>query len=146
MAFSGFVLVICSIWSIFEKFKYSYRKRLFVIFILSSFPAIILQLPSLQTDLIVGGLVICAFALYLDKSFFFSSLAIALAMGTKSTGVICALSFIILIILYEKLIEKRKDFKNIKNFFVFLTINFLIFSSYNYILNFIQFHHPLLIL
>lgn len=143
LSFFSFLLTIFSMWNIFEKFKFSYRKRLYAIFLFSSLSAIIIQMPSLQTDLLVGSLLLCAFSLFISNEIFFSSLSLAIAMGTKSTGVISILSFIILIILYEKLIEKRENLKNIKHFILFLIINFLVFSSYNYILNLLQFNNPL---
>lgn len=143
LSFFSYLLTIFSMWNIFEKFKFSYRKRLYAIFLFSSLSAIIIQMPSLQTDLLVGSLLLCAFSLFISKEIFFSSLALAIAMGTKSTGVISVFSFIILIILYEKLIEKKENLANIKRFILFLIINFLIFSSYNYILNILQFNNPL---
>ena len=108
VSYCGFILTICSMWNIFDKFKFAYRKRLYAIFLFSSFSAIIIQMPSLQTDLLVGSLLICAFSLYLRKSFYFSSLSLALAMGTKSTGIIAVFAFLTSVMLYEILINKNK--------------------------------------
>ncbi len=143
VSFSAFILIICSLWSVFEKFKFSFRKRLYAIFLLSSLSAIIIQMPSLQTDLLVGALLICAFSLYIKNSIYFSSLSLALAFGVKSTGVIALVAFFASIILYEVLINKNKNFSKIKKFGLLLVMNFLIFSSYNYFLNLFQFHNPL---
>lgn len=139
----AFLLTVLSMWNIFEKFKFSYRKRLYAIFLFSSLSAVILQITSLQTDLLVGSFLICAFALFIRKSIYFSSLSLALVMGIKSTGVIAVLAFFVSIILYEILIEKNKKLPNTKKFALFLPINFLIFSSYNYFLNLIDFQNPL---
>lgn len=143
VSFCAFVLAICSMWSVFEKFKYSFRKRLYAIFILSSLSSIIIQMPSLQTDLLVGSLLLCAFTLFIRKSIYFSSLSLALAMGVKSTGIIAVFAFFVLIILHEILIEKDKKIFKVKSFALYLILNFLIFSSYNYFLNFLHFHNPL---
>ena len=143
LSFTAFVLTICSMWDIFEKFKFAFRKRLYAIFIFSSLSAIIIQMPSLQTDLLVGSLLLCAFSLYIKNNIYFSSLSLALAMGVKSTGIISILGFVILIFLYEKLIEKKNIYSRLKKFFICLTFNFIIFSSYNYILNLFHFHSPL---
>jgi len=143
VSFCAFILIILSMWNISEKFKFSYRKRLFAIFIFSSFSNVIIQMPSLQTDLVVGSLLICAFSLFIFDKVYFSSLALALAMGTKSTGIMAILAFFVLIFLYEKLIEKNKKSLKTKKVALFLPLNFLIFSSYNYILNLIHFHNPL---
>lgn len=143
VSFCAFILTICSAWSIFEKFKFAWRKRIFAIFLFSSLSAIIIQIPSLQTDLLVGSFLICAFALFIKNSIYFSSLCLALVMGIKSTGVVAVLAFFVSIVLYELLIEKNKKLDKTKKFAIFLPINFLIFSSYNYFLNLAHFHSPL---
>ena len=143
VSFCSFVLLVFSLWSVFEEFKFSFRKRLYAIFLLSSLSAIIIQMPSLQTDLLVGSLLACAFALYIKDSIYFSSLSLALALGVKSTGVVGAVAFFVSIILYEILINKNKDFSKFKRFSLFLILNFFVFSSYNYFLNLAHFHSPL---
>lgn len=143
VSYFAFILTICSMWSIFEKFKFAFRKRLYAIFLFSSLSAIIIQMTSLQTDLLVGSLLICAFSLFINKSIYFSSLSLALAMGTKSTGIVAVFGFLVLIILYEILIDKNQKITNAKKFILFLPINFLIFSSYNYFLNLAHFNNPL---
>lgn len=143
LSFCAFILVICSIWNIAEKFKFAYRKRLFAIFIFSSLASVIIQIPSLQTDLLVGSLLLSALALFAWDKIYFSSLALAIAMGTKSTGLIGLLGFFTLIILYEILIEQNKKLSKVKTFVLFLPINFLVFSSYNYFLNLAHFHNPI---
>jgi len=143
LSFSAFILTIFSMWNIFEHFKYSYRKRLYAIFIFSSLSAIIIQMPSLQTDLVVGSLLLCAFSLYIKNNIYFSSLSLAISMGVKSTGVMACIAFIASVILFEKLIEKNNNWNKIKLFFIYLVINFLFFSSYNYFLNLFHFHNPL---
>ena len=142
VSFCAYILALCSMWSVFEEFKFAWRKRIFAIFLFSSFSAVILQIPSLQTDLLVGSLLICAFALFIKNSIYFSSLSLALAMGTKSTGVIAVLAFFVLIIFYEVYIEKNKQLNKTKKFALILPLNFFIFSSYNYFLNLIHFHNP----
>lgn len=78
LSHSSFIVFILSFWQILEKLKFCYRKRLFAIFVFSSFSSIIVQISSLQTIL---------------------------------------------------------------TFILFFIINFTVFSSYNYISNFIQFHN-----
>ncbi len=143
VSYLSYILTIFAGWQIFEKFKYSFRKRLFAIFIFSSLSAIIIQIPSMQTNILIGALLISSLSLFLSnskKSLYFSSLALSLAIGTKTTAIISLFGFFILIIFYEILIDKNKELKKTKFFTVCLIINFIIFASYNYILNFIQFH------
>lgn len=143
LSFCSFFLAIFSMWGIFEKFKFAFRKRLYAIFIFSSLSAIIIQIPSLQTDVTVGAFLLLAFYLFINKSNYFSSLSLAILMGIKSTGVVALFGFFVAIILYKLLIEKTKDFSQIKSFILFLILNFFIFSSYNYFLNFFHYHNPL---
>ena len=56
----------------------------------------------------------------------------------KSTGVMGSIPIVI-----WYLIELRKDINSFIKFFLFLIINFLILSSYNYWLNFVNYNHPL---
>ncbi len=146
LSYFSYLFVVFAGFKIAQNFKFSYRKILFAIFLFSSLPAIIIQTSSMQTDIVVGALLIVSFALYLSKSksdLFFSSLSLAIALGTKSTAVMALFAFLILIIGYEILIEKDKKLSKLKLFLPFLILNFLIFSSYNYILNLIHFHNPI---
>ncbi|MBQ2983731.1 MAG: hypothetical protein IJD57_02925 [Candidatus Gastranaerophilales bacterium] len=146
LSYFSYIFVIFAGFKIALNFKFSYRKILFAIFIFSSLPAIIIQTSSMQTDIVVGALLIVSFALFLGKQktdIFFSSLSLALSLGVKSTAVMALAAFFVLIIGYEILIEKNKKLSKLKLFIPFLILNFLIFSSYNYILNIIQFHNPL---
>ncbi len=142
LSYFAYILSICSLWSVFEEFKFSFRKRLYALFLFSSLSAIIIQAQSMQTDIVVGALLISAFALFIKNKLYFSSLALSLALGVKSTGFISLFGFFIVLFLYEKLITKKVNYKKLIHFSLQLFINFLIFSSYNYILNFIHFGNP----
>lgn len=142
ISFFALFINIISGWNILEQFKFSYRKRLYSIFLFTSLSAIIIQSSTLQTDLFTGSLILSSYALFLKskKYIYFSSLAFAIALGVKSTSFICLGSFLVLIYLSELLINKNKNFNKLKLFILFLILNFIIFSSYNYILNYIQFN------
>lgn len=140
LSYFSFILTVCAMWNIFEKFKYSYRKRLYAIFIFSSFSAVIVQMQSLQTDIVVGSLFITSLALFINDFVLFSALALAIAMGVKTTAIIGFIPFLTVLILYEIFVEKNKKINKIKKFLVYLVPLFLIFSSYNYILNYIRYN------
>ncbi len=142
VSYFSYFLVLISGSKIMEKFKISYRKRLFSIFLFSSLAGVIIQMSTLQTDLIVGGLYLSSLALFLENkksSIFFSSLAFALALGVKTSSLTMFFSLILIFVLIEILFEKNKNLTKTKTFFLFLILNFLLFSSYNYILNYLQF-------
>ncbi len=142
-SFVGYFLSIISIYNILGLLGYSTRKKLWVIFIISSFSSVIVQVSSTETDIIIAGLILSSiflfwYAIKHDKKIpvFMSSLAYALAIGTKTTSLI-ALPGVGLFLL--ALCFYFKKYKPLALFLGFGIINFLIFSAYNYILNYIQF-------
>lgn len=145
-AFAGFILAMCGIYNILSLLKFSMRKKLWVIFITCSLSSVIAQITSTETDMIIAGLILSAIYLfwYGLKSkriipIFMSSLAYALAAGTKTTALItvpgCAIGFLALAYYYDK----KEYYKPILKFIGFGILNFIIFSSYNYVLNFLDF-------
>lgn len=145
-AFVGYLLSIISIYNILGLMGYCVRKRLWVIFIISSFSSVIVQVSGTETDIIIAGLITsCIFLFWYalkhnEKTpVFMASLAYALALGTKTTSII-AIPGVGLILL--ALCFNYKKYKPLGAFLGFGLLNFLIFSSYNYILNLIHFHSP----
>lgn len=144
LSYCSFVFYVLALWQVLEKFKFCFRKRFFAIFIFSSFASVIIQIPSLQTDVVVGSLLMISLCLFLKDTkilTYFSSLSLAIALGVKSTAAMSLLGFFVLLILIEKQTNKKIDYKKFLFFFVSLILNFIIFSSYNYINNYIHFHN-----
>lgn len=145
-SFAGYFLSAISIYGILSLIGFSTRKKLWTLFILSSFASVIVQSSGTETDIIVAGLVISSLYLYWSalksgrmSEIFMSSLAYALAIGTK-TPAILAIPAIACGMLGLSYYYKKKNFY--KPFLLFLgfgLINFLLFASYNYILNFIDY-------
>lgn len=137
LQFFSYFLLIGSSYKIMELLKIDFIKRIWAILIFSSFPAIIIQTSSSQTDLCLASLF--AFSFYLVLSYknkpenhllYFASLASGIAFGVKTSAFFMVAPLFIWFIFILK-----KDF--IK-FFLFFMINFLVFSSYSYILNYIS--------
>ena len=131
--FSYFAIIFC-IWQILGHFKFSIRKKIFSIFLFSSLASLIVEMSCLQTDIVVGALFISSYTLFLKKNNFLSTLSLALALGVKTTAIVMLLPYLLMLFLLRK-----KDFLK---YILYLSLNFLIFSSYNYILNYIQFDNP----
>ncbi len=145
-SFVGYILSIVSLYSILGLMGFCTRKKLWAVFILSSFASVIVQISGTETDVIVAGLVTSSIFLYwhalkngTKMPIFISSLAYALAIGTKTPALMAipgvGLLFLILSIKYKN----REFYKPLLLFLGFGLLNFLIFASYNYILNFIYF-------
>lgn len=150
ISFFGYIGAIFSIYNILEYFKFSQRKILWTIFIVSSFASVIAEISSSETDILLAGLVLSSITLFLYSlkkinytMLFFASLAYAIAIGTKTPAII-AFPAVFLALSYFSYQEHKKDFhKPLIIFLALLFLNFLIFASYNYVLNFIDFGNPL---
>ena len=139
--FSYFLLIISS-FKIMEFYEIDFNKRIWSILIFSSFAGVISQISSTQTDLLVGSLLTTSFYLILEfkkqnklNFLYFASLSMAISFGVKSTGIIASIPLLIWYIFILK--------KEFIKYFLFLILNFSIFSSYNYILNLINYSSPL---
>lgn len=145
-AFSGYILSILSLYGVLRILKFSMRVRLWCIFMLSSFAGVIVQSTGTETDMIVAGLVFSSIYLYWTAlkekrivPVFFSALAYALALGTKSTAFMAVPGVGLFMIGLGVYYRKKEFYRLFLLFLIFGTLNFLIFSFYNYVLNFINY-------
>lgn len=145
-AFAGYVLSVISLYSFLEINGFCIRKRLWVLFLFTSLAGVVVESSGIETDIIIGGLVLASMALFLFgakfnkiESIYFSSLAVILAVGAKTSAffVLPAISLIFLCILLKY--QREKFVKFIGLFVLFSLVNFIVFSAYNYVLNFIEF-------
>ena len=150
ISFIGYIASVFCIFNILEYFNFTKRRILWSIFILSSFASVIVEITSLETDVLIAGLVLSSITLFLYalkerkiSMLVFSALSYALAMGTKSPAVIAFPGAFLLMSYFAYKSEKKEFYKPLLAYLVFLFITFMIFSSYNYILNFIDFGNPL---
>ncbi|MBS6602862.1 MAG: hypothetical protein KH301_03770 [Brachyspira sp.] len=145
-SFSGFILAITALFGILTNLGLSLRKRLWVLFITSSFASVIVQISGTETDIIVAGLVLASIYLYwhalkVDSkvSILMSALAYALAIGTKTPALILVPG-VGLWMLAISFYYKKKDFYKPFLWFLLFSIGcFFLVGAYNYILNFIDY-------
>lgn len=145
-AFVGYLLFLINTYHIFKFIGYSMRRTLWTLFIMSSFASVVVMVSGTETDLIIAGLITTSIYLFTDAirnksdntTLFMASLAYALAIGTKTPAIICIPA---IACLFVYLSYKHKDFKTLLKFIGFGVINFVIFSSYNFIFNFIDYGH-----
>lgn len=142
-SFLGYIISVIALFSIMGYLKFSYRRRLWVIFIISSFASVFTQISGTETDLIITSLVLSSIYMFwtglkTDKKIplFMSALSYALATGTKTTSLIMipGVGFLMIFLCFN-----HKKFKPFLLFLGYGILNFIIFSSYNYILNFIDY-------
>ncbi len=143
ISYFGFFLSIASLYKFMQLAGFSMRKTLWSIFVLSSFASIIVQVSGTETDVLTASLILSSIVLFWISlkeenkiSLTYSAIAYALAIGVKTTAIIAipAVAIIMLFLAY-----KLKAYKNFGLFCLLFIANFVVFSSYNYILNFIDF-------
>src|SRR5574344_107915 len=145
-SFVGYIISMISTFTFLDFMQYSMRNKLWGIFILSSFASVIVQASSTETDIIIAGLVSSSllmfwYAIKNDKliPLFMSALSYALAIGTKTPSLFAIPAIGIAMIIISTHYRKKEFYKPLLLFLGFGIVNFLIFSSYNYILNFIDY-------
>lgn len=146
VSFSGFMLALASLWGILSNISLSLRRRLWVILILASFSSVIVQISGTETDIIIAGLVLASMYLFWENlkkenkpAIFMSALSYALAVGTK-TPAIMLIPGVGLWMFAMSVYYKKKDFyKPLLIFLSYGLFNFILFSSYNYVLNFVNY-------
>lgn len=144
-----YINAIYVIYNLLGELGFCRRKRLWSVFVFSAFPLIYVESSLPGGDLWTGSLILTCIYLFVcsckyNKNilFFFSALSYALALGVKTTAVIMLPSVLFILFLFAFLYGKNNVKVNILKFCGFLILNFVLFSSYNYILNFIDFSNP----
>ncbi|MBQ8887577.1 MAG: glycosyltransferase family 39 protein [Candidatus Gastranaerophilales bacterium] len=147
-SYISYIVGIYLVYNLLKEIGTTTRRRLWSIFVISSFVLLFVEMYTPCADLFIGVLILACIYLFLkackyddNKALFFSALSYALAVGTKTTSIIAIPSvFIVLLIIAYK--YRKNVTKQILTFGLMFFINFIIFASYNYILNFIQFSNP----
>lgn len=149
-SFLGYFASLFSLYNILALFRFSERKKLWSVFILSSFASLIAEASSIETDVIIGGLILSSILIYLTaikerkiSLIFFASLAYGLAIGTKTPSLIAFPGFFMLIAYFSYRKMGKEFLKPLSAFLIFLFFNFLIFGSFNYFLNWIDYGNPM---
>ena len=145
--FIGYITSIYVLYNFLGDLGYCRRKRIWSVFVFSSFVLIGIMAYTPYSDVFAGALLFSAIYLFYlnckeknNTTLYFSTLALALAIGTKTTAI---MSLPAIGILFLFLANKYNNFKVIKNYSIFFIINFLVFSSFNYILNSINYGNPI---
>ena len=149
-SYISFINILYVVYHLLSLFKVSVRKRIWSIIVFSSFAIIGHMISVPCADIFIGALLLSGlylFFLYAKNNslivLYFSSLATALAFGSKTTAIMAYPSIVFLMIAFLVLYKFGLKKKTIVYYSLFLILNFLVFSSYNYILNFIQFANPI---
>ncbi|MDD3014852.1 MAG: hypothetical protein PHC34_14210, partial [Candidatus Gastranaerophilales bacterium] len=137
------------LFSFLSYLKISTRRILWTVFILASFPAVIIESMSCQTNLIIALLLMSSLYLFIygvkendKKSVIFSAISYSIALGTKNTAFLFLPVFGIMycLISFNKL--KYNFYKPLLLFILSIIPACLLLGSYNYFLNGIDYGNP----
>ncbi len=149
-SYISYLGLIYIIYNLLKEINFTVRQRLWSIFVLSSFALIAVEMYTPCADMFIGALILGGIYLYIKSvkyenklALYFSSLAFALSAGTKTTAIIAIPSVLFILITITYVYRKGNIKKYFLLFSLYFFINFLIFASYNYILNIIQFLNPI---
>ena len=145
-SFIGYGISVITLYNLLAFFGFSERKKLWSIFIYSSLSCIIAEASSIETDVLLGSLVLAGMFIYIFaikekrlSPIYFASLAFALAFGTKTPALIAFPACFVVLWYFSYKYCRKESYKPLLTFLFFLLVNFLVFSSYNYFLNYIQY-------
>jgi len=147
-----FVSFLGSLWvlsSFLSYIKISKKRILWAVFIFASLPAIILQSSSSQNDFTLGFFLFASLYLFIygirekeKSSLVMSAMALGISIGIKGSVFMFLPALAVIYTIVAAQSEKKQFYKPLL-FYGILTFLFFIFlSSYNYILNYREFHNP----
>ena len=145
--FFGFVNTVVVLYCLLGELGFCIRKRLWTVFVFSSLAFVVIETTTCDTNMFTGSLILTAMYLFYCAAkykknilLFVSALALAISCGVKTTAIIALPSAALCMIMVAVSFEGKKFYKTLLKFVFFFLVNFLIFSSYNYILNFINYN------
>lgn len=145
----AYILFLVGLRGLFRELKFSVKTFIWVAFIVTSMPAVMFSISGTESNTAIAALIISAIYLFLYAvkrnkilPIYFSSLLYALAMGTKTPAIMAAFSILLIASVIAFIYRKKDFYKPVLICGSFLIFNFIIFASYNYILNFIDFGNP----
>ena len=149
-SYIGLINIIYVVYHLLGELRFCRRKRLWTVYILCAFSIIGVMAYTPLSDLFTGSLLLTAVYLFLvfcknntKTDLYFSSLSLVLAFGTKTTALIAIISLCVIFYILLNHYKKGNKWKVFILFIFFAVINFVIFSGYNYLLNFLQFSNPI---
>jgi len=141
-------LFICafSIYGFSRLLHLSEKNAFFNALIFFSFPIIVMQATTTQTDLFVAAIISCAFYFLAlafqqkeQKFLALSALAIALALGSKQTAFFLLPGYLLTFLALW--LKKRKEIPHaMRTFLLSMLLFFLVFGSLTYLVNFSYYH------
>lgn len=145
----SFVLFLGAARAFLRELNVSMKVSLWTIFAVTSMYNVMFTVSSTETNLTIVAFIVSSLYLFLygvknDKKIplYFATLAYGLAIGTKTPSVQMLPAFFVTCCVISYCYKKKDFYKPLLFCGGFLVLNFLIFGSYNYILNILEFGNP----
>ena len=145
-SYIGFLGGIYVIFNLLKELGFSLRRSFWSILAFSAFALVGIEAVTPCSDLVVGTLILSSIYLFListkhnDKlALVFSAVSYAAALGAKTTAFMCLPAVVVLFGVICVVYYKKQNIKNLFKFLLYLAVFFVVFSAYNYILNYLQF-------
>lgn len=145
-SFLSYLLFVAALRGFLKILGFSLKTFLWVFFGISAMQNVMFAITGTETNIAIAALVLASLFLFIDAvknnkiiPLYFSSLLFALAVGVKTPALLAAPAVFLVLAASAYLYKKKNCYKPLGIFAVLFVLNFLIFSSYNYILNFIDF-------
>lgn len=147
IAFLGYLNTIVVLYCLLGEIGFCVRKRLWTVFVFSGLAFVVIETPSCDTNMFAGTLVLSALYLFYcglkyekNTLLFISSLSLAIGCGVKTTVMIAGPAAALMLLCFSIFFRGKEFYKPMLKFSAFFLLNFLLFSSYNYILNYIDYN------
>ncbi|MCR5260275.1 MAG: hypothetical protein K6C94_00370 [Candidatus Gastranaerophilales bacterium] len=149
-SFLSYLLFVAGLRGLFLELKISAKTSLWTILAVTAMQNVMFAVTGTETNIAIAALMILSVYLFLigargmtKKYLFIASLLYALAVGTKTPALQAFPMFFLVLSVIAFLQHKKNFYKPILIFGAFAALNFILFASYNYVLNFIDFGNPL---
>ena len=144
--FCGTGLFLTALYGLLSEVTTSLRRKLWVVFIAAAIPFVLVRFTGLDTGVLISALVMCSMYLYMrfmkerdDFMCFMAALALALGVGTKTTVIMLMPALGLWLLWYSFYTIKKDFYRPLIKFAIYFIVSFILFASYNYILNFINY-------
>lgn len=149
-SFVAYLTGVFVLYNFIRELKFSVNTAIWTVIIFSSLASVTVEASSTEIDLILGVLILTAVFLFLKAAkykdnicLYFSALSYSLAIGVKTPAIIMIPGFLFFLLTCVSFYNRKNAKDILLKYLFFVVVNFLIFSSYNYILNFIHFGNPM---
>ncbi|MBQ2644116.1 hypothetical protein IJG14_00910 [bacterium] len=149
-SFLSYIIFVAGLRGFLKELKIPVKLCLWIILSLTAMQSVKFSITGTETNITIAALLMDSMFLFAIgakynklRYLFFSSLLYALAIGTKTPAIQIIPAFFLIYTVISCVFNKKVFYKYLSFFCIFFIVNFILFASYNYILNYIDFGNPI---